>query len=144
MTPNPPTETPADDPVRETRKRPVATSWKNLDEQLQDADGERHEFFPLKQVGDGETVTAQLIGEPVFDPKGFHGKFSMLEMDIRVGSQPYRLCVSGSRLAKALASVEPQIGDTIVLTAKGPDGRERKWSAIKRKVVAVTTLNGHA
>src|SRR5688572_31353670 len=120
MTQQPTPETPTD--ASEGKKRPTATSWKGLNDELKDADGERHEFFPLNGVGDGQTVELTLIGEPVFDATKFHGKFSMLEVDVRQGSTPYRLCVSGTRLAKALASVEPQIGETIVLTAKGPNG----------------------
>lgn len=141
MTTQPTPETPTD--ASEGRKT-KATTWKGLNDELKDADGDRHEFFPLQGVADGETVELTLIGEPVFDATKFHGKFSMLEVDVRHGSTPYRLCVSGTRLAKALAGVEPQIGETVVLTAKGPNGRERKWSAIKRKVVMATTLNGHA
>lgn len=134
MTPQPTPETPTD--ASEGKPKVRATSWTGLRETLKNADGERHEFFPLQQIADGETVELVLIGEPEFDPVKFHGKFSMFEVDVRQGTTLYRLCVSGARLAKALADVEPTVGATVVLTAKGPSGRERKWTAV-RKVVTV-------
>lgn len=119
------------------------SSFGEMTATLKDSDGERHEFFPLSQVPDGATVELTLIGEPVFDKAQHHGKFSMFEVDVRQGSTPYRLCVSGTRLAKAIAALEPKNGSTLVLTAKGPNGRERKWTAAKAKVTVTATLNGH-
>ena len=139
MTPEPKTQ--AGTATDASEGKPRATSWSNLRENLKNADGERHEFFPLQQIGDGESVELVLIGEPVFDPAAFHGKFSMFEVDVRQGTTPYRLCVSGSRLAKALADVEPTVGATVVLTAKGPTGRERKWTAVRKVVTVAKTLN---
>lgn len=124
--------------------KPQATSWKGLNETLKDADGERHEFYPLSDVKDGETIELTLLGEAVFDKGKHHGKYSMVEMDVREGTIPFRLCVSGARLAKALSALEPTVGTTVLLTAKGPNGRERKWTATRKQIVAVSTLNGHA
>lgn len=139
MTPEPKTQ--AGTATDASEGKPRATSWSGLRENLKNADGERHEFFPLQQVEDGQSVTLTLIGEPVFDQSAFHGKFSMFEVDVRQGTTPYRLCVSGARLAKALADLEPAVGTVVTLTAKGPSGRERKWTATKKTVVVATQLN---
>lgn len=118
--------------------KPKPTSWATLNESLKESDGDRHEFFPLQQVADGETVTLTMLGDAIFDTTKFHGKFSMLEFDGRVGSTPYRFCISGARLAKALSQIQPGPGESVSITAAGPSGRERKWTATKKPVVIVT------
>lgn len=137
MTQNPTPEAPTDN------SEGIKT-WKQFGATLSASDGERHEFFPLQNIADGQTVELVVIGEPVFTAADFHGKFSKMEVDVRQGNLLYRLCVSGTRLAKALCAVEPGIGSTVAMTAQGPSGRERKWLVSKKQVILATSLRNHA
>lgn len=110
-----------------------AGSWKQFQAMLKPAaTGDRHPFFPLAQLPSGSSVDLKLASDPVFDPQGFHGQYSLLEFDAeqRSGTDKgklYRVCVSGSRLAAGLASVGPQQGDTVRLTPSG-EGKNRTWT----------------
>lgn len=121
-------------PEEPAPERPRAASWKALREDLKNANADRHPFYPIGQLD--RTVRLTLLGAPIFDPSGFHGQFSTIEIDVadHTGT-PYRLCVSGSRLAAALAAIEPAVGDTVEITPIGT-GRERKWQARKIEAVA--------
>lgn len=111
-----------------------AGSWKSFQETLKPAlNGERHPFFPLAQLPAGSHVDLQLTTNPEFDPARFHGQYSKLEFDAiqRSGTdkgKPFRVCVSGARLAVALAAVEPMAGMTVRLQPTG-DGKNRTWAA---------------
>src|SRR5687768_14292766 len=86
-------------------------SWKTLQTQLKakGADGERHPFFPLAQL----TGPAEMLvnAGPFFE--GFHGQYSLVELDVLHEKKPYRLCVSGSRLAARMSEAEPMPGDRL-------------------------------
>ena len=91
-------------------------------------DGERHPFFPLQTLD--KPVEIVFDGNPVFDPTKFHGQYSLMEADIVVRGEPFRLCVSGARLASALAKVEPGDGSHVILTPNGT-GKSRTWTAAR-------------
>lgn len=117
-----------------TTQTPPAGSWKALQTSLkEEATGERHPFFPIRDVPTDVPVKLKVLTGPHFD--GFHGQYSLVELDVQVreGTEKgknYRLCVSGARLARALAGVEPQAGDPITVTARGT-GKERQWTVAK-------------
>ena len=101
-------------------------TWKAFQASLKpEASGDRHPFFPLRDVVSGQTVNLTVLGGPYFD--GFHGQYSLVELDVSYKGQPYRLCVSGARLARALAAIEPGPGAKLAITAKG-DGKARDWT----------------
>lgn len=109
-----------------TRKGP-GPEWQALLETLHpEGDGKRFEFFPLKEVPSGSEVHLTLLGPAHFDRAQHHGQFSLLEVDVDHKGTPYRLCVSGTRLARAIANVAPGAGDEITLKPTG-DGKERTW-----------------
>jgi len=113
-------------------------TWEDLEKESLRANG--NPFFPIGEVPDGSAVTMKVAGFEM-DPAKFQGKFSKFEMEIIQNGNPFRLCVSGSRLAGAIAKIRPVVGDLITLTAVGPAGRERKWNA-ERSVVAAVARNG--
>lgn len=104
-------------------------SWKGLQTQLrEEPSGERFPFYPIKDVPDGKTVNLEIIGGPYFE--GLHGQYSLVELDVQdINKDSFRLCVSGSRLAKAIAAVEPEKGDVLQITPTG-NGKDRKWRAV--------------
>lgn len=111
----------------ETATTPVLKGWKDLQATLKGDDGgERHPFFPLRDVQSGQKVTLTVTAGPFFE--NLHGQFSICELDVLQGKAPFRLCVSGNRLASAIARVEPGAGDVIELTPNG-DGKNRTWAA---------------
>lgn len=123
------------------------TTWEALEEKARRANG--NPFFPIGDVPAGETVRFTVAGIQM-DPALFQGKFSVFEMDIDQRGSLYRLCVSGTRLAGAIAALKPKLGDLLELQAIGAPGRERKWLA-ERVVLAMpvaqpagASLNGFA
>jgi len=101
-------------------------TWKSLQTQLKPtATGERHPFFPLAQLAEPAEV---FVNGVELDSTKFHGQFSLFELDVLHKKQPFRLCVSGARLASAIAALEPVAGDRLELVPKGT-GKDRTWSA---------------
>lgn len=98
--------------------------WTAIQTQLRPDLGERHPFMSLKDINQVELEVLSVET----DPTRFHGGFSMFEMDVKSGGKPYRLAVSGTRMARAIVGLKPAIGDRIVLTSTGT-GRERSWTA---------------
>lgn len=106
---------------------PPTASWKTLQMDFEHLPtGERHPFFPLGEIT--ESVFLKVEGEPVFAREGFHGQYSIFEMDVSRAGRMYRLCVSGRRLAKALAALAPARGTMFKLTPIGV-GKAREWRA---------------
>lgn len=106
---------------------PILKDWASFQQTLKgEANGERFPFFPLRDVPSGKTVTFTVTAGPFFE--GFHGQYSLCELDVRMGKDQYRLCVSGTRLAAALASIQPGPGSEVSLTPTG-DGKNRTWKA---------------
>lgn len=104
-------------------------SWKVFQSSLKpEISGERYPFFPIRDVPTEQPITMRVIAGPFFD--GFHGGYSLVELDVEQNGTKYRLCVSGARLARAMAAVEPIPGDKLEVTAQGA-GKERAWTVRK-------------
>lgn len=105
---------------------PTVGSWSDL--KLNGGNGDRHPFFPLRDLRSDEPITFTVQGDPEFNPQNFHGQYSMVELDVWHNGSPYRLCVSGTRLARALAPLKPTNGDRVTLTPRG-EQKQREWKA---------------
>lgn len=118
---------------------PATGSWKSLQETLKpEISGDRRPFFPLSQVPSGTTVKVAIDGP--CETEAMHGSYSLFEMDVLVseasGRKPYRLCVSGQRLARAIAAIAPVPGEVIHMTPTG-DGKNRTWVVATKDRTAV-------
>jgi len=101
-------------------------TWKAFQASLKpESSGDRHPFFPIKDMVEGQTVNVTVLGGPYFE--GFHGGYSLVELDVSHKGQPYRMCVSGARLARALAAVAPEVGHKLAITASG-SGKARDYT----------------
>ncbi len=105
---------------------PQPQTWKTLQSQLRPtATGERHPFFRLADLGQAAEF---FVNGVELDATKFHGQYSLLELDVLYQKQPFRLAVSGTRLAAAIAAIEPMPGDRIELAPTGA-GKDRTWTA---------------
>lgn len=107
-------------------------TWEALEEKAKRANGDP--FYPIGDAPDGKAIKIR-VSAIEMDPARFQGKFSLFEMGGEIDGKAYRICVSGTRLAGAIAAIKPQIGDLLILTPDGPAGRERRWTAERPKLV---------
>lgn len=91
--------------------------------------GGRLPFFPFKDIAHGQEIVLKLTSDVEHKSAGFQGAHSLFEFDAISNDQPFRVCVSGIRLAHAIAGCRPTNGTKLVLTPTGT-GRDRLWSAV--------------